>query len=85
MSVAPREVYDKREGKYLMTIYRSVGILHHVNTIIYLKFKLQLKFRDNRIYSSVIVNFHVCVGKNNTLIEKYKLVRINIMKKNCFL
>ena len=37
------------------------GILLNVNVMIYLKFKLQLKFRNTKNYSSVILNFHTGV------------------------
>jgi hypothetical protein len=36
------------------------GILLKVNALICLKFKLQLKFRNNKDYSYIIVNF--CTG-----------------------
>jgi len=34
-----------------------------LNAMIYLKFKLQLKFRNNKNYSSIIVNFHTSLHK----------------------
>jgi len=43
--------------KYFKTKYRPASILLNVNIMIYLKFKLQLKYR-NKTYSSIIVNFH---------------------------
>jgi len=33
------------------------GILQNVNVMIYLKFKLQLKSRNTKNYSSIILNF----------------------------
>jgi hypothetical protein len=62
-SVALKEAYGKSEGKYLRTKYRSVGILLHVNTMIYFKFKVQLKLINHENYSSIILNFHTGVGK----------------------
>ena len=47
----------KVKEKYIKTKYRPVSILLNVNIMIYLKFKLQLKYR-NKTYSSIIVNFH---------------------------
>jgi len=44
---------------YLKTRYSPAEILLNVNDVIYLKFKLQLKFRNNN-YSSITVNFHIC-------------------------
>ena len=48
--------------KYFKTKYRHAGLLLHVNAKIYFKFKLQLKFINNKNYSSVIVNFHRGLG-----------------------
>jgi hypothetical protein len=45
--------------KYFKTKYRTSGILHNVNSMTYFKFKLQLKFRNNKNYSALIVNFHL--------------------------
>jgi hypothetical protein len=44
--------------KYFKTKYRAAGLLLTVNTTIYFKFKSQLKFRNNKNYSSIIINFH---------------------------
>jgi len=44
---------------YFKTKYMSAGILLNVNVIIYLKFKLQLKCRNTKKYSSIILNFHI--------------------------
>jgi hypothetical protein len=43
--------------KYFKTKHRPAGILPNVNIMIYLKFKLQLKY-INKTYSSIIVNSH---------------------------
>jgi len=48
----------KVKEKYFKTKYGSAGMILKVNAMISLKFKLQLKFRNNQNYSSVIVNFH---------------------------
>ena len=37
----------KVKEKYFKTNYSLVGILFHVNAMIYFKFKVQLKFRNN--------------------------------------
>jgi hypothetical protein len=44
--------------KYFKTQYRLAGVLVNVNGMIYYKFKLRLKFRKNKHYSSTFVNFH---------------------------
>jgi hypothetical protein len=49
----------KVQEKYFKGKYRPAGILLNVHAIMYVKFKLQLKFRDNKNYSSTIVNFHM--------------------------
>jgi hypothetical protein len=43
--------------KYFKTKYRTAGFLHNVNSMTHFKFKLQLQFRINKNYSSLIVNF----------------------------
>jgi len=43
---------------FFKTKYRPVDILHDVNATIYFKFKLQFKFRNNKNYSYIILNFH---------------------------
>jgi hypothetical protein len=48
------------------------------NTIMYFKFKLQLKFRDHKIYSSVTANLHTGVGK------KYINWKISISKNKSY-
>jgi len=50
----------KVKKNYMKSKYRSAGMLLNVNAIIYIKFKLQLKFRHNRSYFSIFVNF--CTG-----------------------
>jgi hypothetical protein len=47
----------KSKEKYFKTKYRLAGILLSVKAMICFKFKLHLKFRNNKIYSSIIVNF----------------------------
>ena len=47
----------KVKENYLKTC-RPAGILLNVNAMICFRFKLQLQFRNNKNYSSVIVNFH---------------------------
>jgi hypothetical protein len=44
--------------KYLKTKYRPVGILLKFLHGLYFRFKLQLKFRKNKNYSTIIVNLH---------------------------
>jgi hypothetical protein len=44
--------------KYFKTKYRPAGILHNVNAMTYFIFKLELKFKNNKNYSSINVNFH---------------------------
>jgi hypothetical protein len=42
---------------YLKTKYRPVGILlKNFYAVIYFRFKLQLKFKKNKNYSTIIVN-----------------------------
>jgi hypothetical protein len=48
----------KGKEKYFKKKCRSAGILLNVNAVIYLKFKLQLKFRNDKNCSPIIVNFH---------------------------
>jgi hypothetical protein len=58
--------------KYFNTQYRPADILLNVNGMIYFKFGLQLKFRNNENYTSLIVNFHTC------LLQKYSKLIIKI-------
>jgi len=44
--------------KHFKKKYRPVGLLINVNAMIYFKYKLDLKFRINKYYSSITVNFH---------------------------
>jgi len=46
----------KVKVKYVKTKYRPAGILLNVNTMIYFRLKLKLRFRSNKNYSSVAVN-----------------------------
>jgi hypothetical protein len=48
----------KVKEKYFKIKYRPASILHIFSVMIYFKFKLHLKFRNKKDYSSVIVNFH---------------------------
>ena len=48
----------KVKEKYFKTTQSPAGILVNVNAMIHLKLKLQLKFRNNKNYSSTTVNFH---------------------------
>ena len=43
--------------KYFKTKYVPAGTLLNVNFMTYVKFKLQLKFGNNKNYSSITVNF----------------------------
>ena len=54
----------KMKEDYFKRKYRPVGILLNVNTVIYFKFKLHFKFKNNKNYFPIIVNFHML---NNTL------------------
>jgi len=49
---------EKVKEKYYKTKYTPAGIFPSVNAMIYFKFKLQLKFRNNKNYSSIGINFH---------------------------
>jgi hypothetical protein len=49
----------KVREKYFKTKYRPAGILVNVDDMISSKFKLQLKFGNNKSCSSMIVNFHI--------------------------
>jgi hypothetical protein len=51
-------VYGIVKEKYFKTKYRPAGILLNVNVMIYFKFKLQLKCRNNKNDFSIIVKFH---------------------------
>jgi hypothetical protein len=57
MNVAVSEVYADVKEKYCKTKCRHAGILFGVNFMICFKFKLELKFRINKNYFSVIVKF----------------------------
>jgi len=48
----------KVKEKYFKIKYRPVGLLLNVNAMISFRFILQLKFRSNKNFCSVIVNFH---------------------------
>ena len=48
----------KVKDKGFKSEYRPSGILLNVKAMIYFKFIFQLKFRNNKNYSSTIVNFH---------------------------
>ena len=49
-------------------------------------FKVKSKLIKHKNYSFIILDFHTGVGKKNTLLRKYKLVRMKvIMRKDCFL
>jgi len=48
----------KVKEKYYKTKYTPTGIFPSVNAMIYFKFILQLKFRNNKNYSSIGINFH---------------------------
>jgi hypothetical protein len=61
----------KVEEKYFKTKYRPAGILVNVNTVIYFKFKSQIKFRSNNNSSSIKVYLH-------TVLKKY----VNLQLKN---
>jgi len=64
--------------KFFMTKHRPAGLLLDVVAMIYLKFKIQLKFTNNKTFSFVFVNFHkVCAKKYITL--KFKIRD----KQNC--
>jgi len=48
---------SKVNEKYFKTKYRHADILLNVNGMIYIHFKLQLKFVNGKNYSSINVNF----------------------------
>jgi hypothetical protein len=57
-SVAVSAVCGNGQGKLFQDKKNTPGILVKVNPMIYFKFKLQLKFRNNTNYCSIILNFH---------------------------
>jgi len=62
-SVALSDLYAESERKVFQDIkYRLASILHNVNTMVYFKFQLQLKFRHKN-YCSVTVNCHTVYAK----------------------
>jgi len=63
MSVALREVCGKSEEIYFKLKYSLAGIVIHVNSMIYLKFKVQLKFRNNNSCPSITVSVHTVYAK----------------------
>jgi hypothetical protein len=71
-------VQGKNEGKYFKTKYRPAGILGKVNSTIYSKFKLQLKLRNHKHYSTVAVNFHT------RLIRKYINLKLETGKNKSY-
>lgn len=56
--VALSEVCGKVKEKYFNTKYKLEVILLDVKAAVYFKFKLQLKFGNNKNYSSISANFH---------------------------
>jgi len=48
----------KVKEEYFKTKLRPLGILLNVNSMIYFTFKLQLKFRNNKNYSPIIMYLH---------------------------
>jgi len=58
MSVILSEEYDITVTvmeKYFKTKCTPAGLLFNVNAMLYFKFKLQLQFRNNKNYSSIIL------------------------------
>jgi len=53
----------KVKEEYYKTKLRPLGILLNVNAMIYLTFKLQLKFSSNKNYSPIIVYLHTGLHK----------------------
>jgi hypothetical protein len=51
MGVALSEVYGKRKGKIFQAKHRHSGILLNVKALMYFKFKLHLKFKNNKNYN----------------------------------
>jgi hypothetical protein len=51
-------VLRESEGKMLHDKIQTVGVLLNVNATLYFKFKPQLKFINNKNYSSINENFH---------------------------
>jgi len=47
----------KVQEKYSKTKYRPTDMLRNVNAMIYFKSISQLQFRNNKIYSFIIVDF----------------------------
>jgi hypothetical protein len=65
--------------KHFKTECRSAGLLVNVNAILYFKFHLQLKFRNNKNYSSIFVNFQT--GTYITLKLKFMINKNSHEKK----
>jgi len=63
------------KGRYCERKYKSAGILIDGNFVVYFRFKLLLEFRNNKNYSSKIVNIHTGV------FSKYMSIRL-IFRKN---
>jgi hypothetical protein len=64
----------KMKENCFKTKYRHAGILLNVNAAIYFKFKLQLKFRNNENYASIIVNSIHIYAKRHTELKLNFLV-----------
>ena len=56
--VALSKYMVKVKEKYFKTKYRPAGMLLDVNAVICFKFRLQLNFRSNKKYFSIIVSFY---------------------------
>jgi hypothetical protein len=77
MGVALRKMHES-EGKTFKAKFRLAGILLNVNGMTYFTFQLQLKFRNNKYYAYIIVNFHT------GLRSKYCNVNLKFRKnKSC--
>jgi hypothetical protein len=65
--------------KFVMTKHRSADFLLEDMAMIYFKFKIKLKFTNNKNYSFIIVNFHTVYDK------KYVMLKLKIRdKQNCY-
>jgi hypothetical protein len=63
----------KVKEKYFKTKYRPVGVLLKCLHYDYFKLGLQLKFRENKCYSSIIVNFHAGLHWKKKKIHQIKI------------
>jgi len=54
----------KVKAKYFKKQYWPASILPNFTAMIYSRIKLQIKFRSDKNYSSIVVNFNLDLAKN---------------------